>query len=443
MSERDNKPTSKEKPLKPMPESGLDWGEIAAIQFNDRVMNWKHMRLASLAAGSAANAWDLFGKQTFQPGDTFSIGTRTQLPWDRFEPHSAKIFRPSPEVAQLKERIEKSYPIKLLADGDSVTEQRDAANDYKPNGHVLYAREGTKDELLALEQALAKSRTSLPSKYQPKMRIAFLKEQLYVNRSSPSLAHHFSSLDGAPLVTIEVEGRKSAAVEETFVHEFSHQSQDKLWSLGGVPKEIQDKLGWEKGYTTTAANTWNLSLRLKMKDGSGLCNAEQYSIKQSQWRWVQCPSAADIVEIAKDPNGKAARLFIKDGKVNADLDKSVDYSFARKNALVPPPSDYFINPTEEHAEALTNFRLSQTTRLQLLKTSPTLYEVAKSDDQRDIDMIYPRIHGEPQYVRMPNGLLTKNDQSAQDTVKQFEASANATTRSGTRGDKKLTEHADK
>jgi len=102
---------------------------------------------------------------------------------------------------------------------------------------------------------------------------------------------------------------------------------------------------------------------------------------------------------------------------------SVDLSSAevRKNAVVPPISNYFPNPSEMITEGTVHFRYNETTRLNLLRESPILYRLVKQLD--DVEIL--RVLGvnkleQPKFIRTPQGFLEKNNDENKRLVEAFE-----------------------
>jgi hypothetical protein len=107
---------------------------------------------------------------------------------------------------------------------------------------------------------------------------------------------------------------------------------------------------------------------------------------------------------------------------NDQKDKSVEVrsDFIQNNAVVRPVSYYFINPKEQHAEALAYFRLGWHHRRGLLATNRDVYELVKQQDQQEIDATYPSSNGKSLFVRLPDGKLGRNDDKSCRRIADFE-----------------------
>ena len=254
-------------------------------------------------------------------------------------------------------------------------------------------------ELAIMEKSLARSYTSLPEHGKLPLKIILLNEQ----KGSKTEGHYFSHLPQPTITSEYADYVTLGQKEEVFIHELSHRAQHKLWgSTQAVPDATLAQMGWDGGILGAS---WSGDNRIKLKDGSGFCS----SGTTPKIRWTRCRSISDFLagDFGLSQLG-AEEIAIKSETIRAQ-------------ALVHPSSDYFDNPIEEHAEALMNLRLGGSQRASLLKDSPALYAIAKADDQKDIDMTYPRVNGEPPYIRVPSGEIVKNDAAAQALVKEFES----------------------
>ena len=195
-----------------------------------------------------------------------------------------------------------------------------------------------------------------------------------------------------------------------FAHELAHHVQTKLWGhLYSVPQEIQNRLGWGEGLRPNKDGGTSIVPRILTKDGRGFCAFGSDGKGLENRTWITCRKANEGL-------GESLKLSVEE---------LVPNSVIRQEATVAPATYYFDSPVEETAEALAAFRTSESTRLHLLRTDKTLYDVAKQLDQQDIDAS-PRIrHDQGRPVRLPNGELVPNAAAARQAIEQFELRQNA------------------
>lgn len=142
------------------------------------------------------------------------------------------------------------------------------------------------------------------------------------------------------------------------------------------------KLGWHR----TKDDQWLLEHR----------NGTLYSFDQQRELWVE-----------RDPDGKP-------------LGGILDANQMQREAKVPLITAYVANPTEELADALTLFRISEKERANFFKSSPELYKLVKAIDQRDINEAYGGTIDKPRLVRLPDGTLVSNTADNLQTISRFE-----------------------
>ena len=264
--------------------------------------------------------------------------------------------------AQLEKQeldIEHRYNVQIARSGQYIEQQTDEAKPYSMNGKMLQSRFPSFPETVALGRALALSYTSLPDKGQRPLQIAFLPEQSRVN-GRLAAGRYNPYVNSGPLITIEQRQRDAsdladlARTEEVFVHELSHRAQDKLWgTVMTTPSDTTGKLNWEPAIMSTRVGNSQFSYGIRAKDGSDYCNDGQ-----PYW-WKKCIAIKD----PEDKDGRLANIQVPDSE-------PISSAQLRQIAAVKPASDYFMNPIEEHAEALTNLRLGGFQRQRLLKGSP-------------------------------------------------------------------------
>ncbi len=251
-------------------------------------------------------------------------------------------------VLDKETKMESAYPIRFAKEGEVIS---------KPNTLLPQeARMPTVPELDALAKALRISEVSLPDKNQKKL------EVFYSTGHNNWMGHQYDGLFVAPgqthpqpviLVAPDIDPLRQVRVG---VHEIAHLRQDTNWgSTSAVPRNVAEKLGW-----APRSNLRTLDWGLKATNGNYYC----FSGVAGEGEWNQCDTQRPMFS-------------------NDDM---------RQLALIKPATNYFDNPTEMDAETVTMFRMGAADRAALFKLHNGLYELAKEEDQRDIDRKYPPIN---------------------------------------------------
>ena len=187
-----------------------------------------------------------------------------------------------------------------------------------------------------------------------------------------------------------------SGLDGTILHELAHHEQGERYGhqdewggrkSGLASRDIADQHGW----TFSKRHGEHL---LKGKDG-GLWRFQE---SRDQWRWTG-------------------------GKPPADGKRRLDSEDMKERALVPPISDYFPNPQEHQAEALTAFRSGvgeqpdDIDRKELALKSPQLYKITRDFDQNSIDLKFGRnSDGQPNFIRDLTGHLVPNTEESRSRV---------------------------
>ena len=93
----------------------------------------------------------------------------------------------------------------------------------------------------------------------------------------------------------------------------------------------------------------------------------------------------------------------------------------REKGVVEPPTYYFPNPKEMFTEPLTLFRYDIGSRGRLLREHPEIYQMVKTEDQREIDRFYGKDNqGNSTHVRIPEGFVVARTPNADRLIDRFE-----------------------
>jgi len=181
------------------------------------------------------------------------------------------------------------------------------------------------------------------------------------------------------------------------MHEVAHNGQVDI-GLQHLLSDytIADKIGWQpKAAITLHPNMKDEEWLFRSRNGNMYSHSEQGTPAKSVWTGFD----------------RAQKL--QPELTNAQL---------RQEAVVPPISNYFPNPTEMITEGTTYYRFSPQTRLELMRKSPNLYQVVQDLDRLEIQHAHGlNASGAPLFIRNPEGLLVENTFANRLIVKSFEA----------------------
>jgi len=293
--------------------------------------------------------------------------------------------------------LESKYRIDFATEGEQTDRQ----------GKTLIARLPSFKELDDVSDALEISAVSLPNAKQPRLKFFFSSTNdpertasayfLQAGLNRPS--HYLQS-------QIVLFPNAAPSLKETTTHEIAHYSQYKNWGTYRAlmpPAPVLKNLGWEED----APYTWHLI----GKDGNNYCSQTNDDLK-NVWTGCQSPPKGLFAWLSTWPFGHPS--------IQAPPSSAISNRQMRDMALVTPSTNYFDNPVEMDAEALTQFRLGNTHRSALRNLNEGMYNLVKEQDQRDINRKYPPVNGEPRRIRLPNGQLAEHSAEARDAVERFE-----------------------
>jgi len=198
------------------------------------------------------------------------------------------------------------------------------------------------------------------------------------------------------------DGRRRNSLEGVATHEIAHNSDMKVRGVDPkLEEEIRENLGWVR---FREGNFYEYDTHLlKGKDNV------LYRFSHNDKTWV-----------ASDAQGNA--LDIQGNKAQPGAEFRLSNDEMMRQALVPPITDYFNNPTEMLMEGFKSFRVGGNRRAVLFRDSPILYEQVKAQDDRELALHYGvDATGQSIMVRLPDGTLAKRDAQSQDAIAQFEA----------------------
>ncbi len=208
--------------------------------------------------------------------------------------------------------------------------------------------------------------------------------------------------------------------QSTIIHELAHIGQQELahdWVPRGlesetgrdnIRKEFADKMGWK-----ASDNGWIL----EDKDGN-------------YWKPVKWPGEdwvrTDDNGNPADANGKRTDNPLNPFDHGEDTAQHKSSAEIAEIAKVTPTSSYFPNPAEMWAEMAANFRNGEQSRQDLFEQDPDTYRLTRDLDQQQINSEFGiREDGQPNKIRLPNGLVVDNTDENRTAVDSFEKSIGA------------------
>jgi len=332
-------------------------------------------------------------------------------------------------------------------------------------GKLILARRPKLYELYGVEAALKRSRPShLAAGDQRGIKFYFLKDSLYKEEGHfayfTSDKDHRSAIyitagttDGLRATELDApswamstrygrDGTFFDTVESMLVHELAHNHQDRMgWEKDPVKqKAMNEALGFisyvdEK----TRLTVYLIKVKAAASEGDIDKSTRYYRLSsraapEKDKRWYR----TDAAGVYLDSSGKAV-----DAEAKAEVLTNKEVQL---RAVVPPASNYFDTPTEVFAEALKAVRLGGDIRQSLFTLSPSLYKLARDQDQIELNLAYgyvrvveartlvkaglnnetvlePVARIEPTYIRGWDGLVVPYSRAAENTLADAEAKA--------------------
>jgi hypothetical protein len=361
------------------------------------------------------------------------------------------------QVMQKEHELEKKYGVHFTQAGEELERQRNVDGTY---GLMIHSREPSLKELEAIEKALAHAGPELQTKDGHPVTFAFPDRQRHGGEDATT--DFQSNMNSGATVEIFPKGAKEAnANPDSIVHALRHElSHNTLSKVEGADEALPDSIGQKVGYKDVILNPENHIYRTKdgrmwmhragadddhfwtEVDGKGNDKTDALhdtaTMKKENIK-LQHLSAMEVV----GPDGTMQYFTHTIGETGAyhwtrrNLDgDTVDSSGKpetdpnkiqhksneqmKKEARIKPISDYFDSGEEGVAEAITNFRSGEKERHDLLKASRDYYDMAKEQDQNEIDSYYGKQDGNSIMIRLPSGEIVKNTPEARAKVEEFE-----------------------
>ncbi|MBX9693826.1 MAG: hypothetical protein K2Z81_15665, partial [Cyanobacteria bacterium] len=275
------------------------------------------------------------------------------------------------------------------------------------------------DELLALEASLKCSDPSIRAgQNKSAVHMIFLDEHFERGASSvvaeyvpsayekPSLIVYGPKTEGRAITELDRKektefGTEEFSLQRVMVHELAHHHQFTIgWKPNSVPAESLKAMGWvENKGRESGAPKWLLTdkdgkLYRFVDPGTTIIIGKEFQSSRYP-RWVRCNENGEFIQ-EKDSVSRPAAM--------------------RDRAKTKAVNEFFNNPFEMHAEALTAFRLNAQWREHFYKTDPAFYKTVRNEDQQAIDAHY----GKGKMLRSPDGLLVADTESSRQTIAEFE-----------------------
>lgn len=340
---------------------------------------------------------------------------------ERTEQGLSEADRQLKQLVETKQQeIEKKYGVAFSKEGEDVDKQWVRQPDGSlAKGETIKSRAPQFPELLGIEAALSRSEPShIARDGKERIRFSFLTEPFVKGESSSVLAYYLDKdPKGRPavyfapaasvgrLVTekdIEKWGSpEEYSIESLLVHELAHNSQRRLdWDNEKNLEQFSNKMGW---YPYEDDKTHETIWLIKTRGN------DFYRFDPEKEDWIRCNKKGQFVDGA--------------GKIVAEMNDAARATTqaVRAEAEVRPPTDYFDNAVEMHAEAMMLFRVNNKRRAFLLIESPHLYSFVKEQDQLDVNKAYGvDQQGKPRMIRNPDGFLVANSPENRRLVEDFE-----------------------
>ncbi len=372
---------------------------------------------------------------------------------DHTDEHSRKL------IEQKERELHDRYGVTFSKPGDNLGRQQNLDGTY---GDVIHGRSPTMLELKSIEAALAVSDPAQRTGPGHAVKFSFADKQYHNGPEADADTQHHGD-NGATEIRIFPRGVIDAhgsvrSMEHMVVHELAHNTIFKKDKMGDiVPDEITNKIGFHEvpnenivrgdhgtlwhHFPGTDRMQWWTQVDAKgtpiTTDGKppSSANVVSESFSKHHLNHMSLIEAKDGSYYSHElTNPDANRYWIKRNKDGKPLDKAgnevasdalaygIRNDEMRKQAKMRPSSDYFDDAQEAAVEAIQNFRIDATSRKQLQHGSPEYYQMAKAEDQREINNQYGlNRDGTPTRVRLPNGKVVHNDAKAKAEVANFEA----------------------
>ena len=325
-------------------------------------------------------------------------------------------------VQDKQDELTKTFKVSFSKEGDDVILQWiEKADCTWERGPMVKARPPQLLELHGIEAALYRSQPSqLDTTGQEGVKFHFLKDNYY--KDQPVLAYFVrNDKDGKPSIYFEPGANKNKpateedanrfkrhhlfSIEALTLHELAHHHQKKMgWYDAADKEKLSKSIGW---IPFVDPKTKETDWLFKGKQGELYRRGKDHC--KDKHVWVKCNTDGEPLDDKDNPVAK-----FKDAKQytsNEVTDK----------ALVPPISYYFVNPVEMFAEGLMMLRLDKTRREELLKKSPVLFEAAKEQDQKEINLNFgTNQDGTARHIRNENGLSVEKNAANRELVEDFE-----------------------
>lgn len=284
-------------------------------------------------------------------------------------------------------QIEREFPI------DIASAESEFANNAEPGLIPKFrfrdARIPRLDYLNSLESALIDSRATLDRGVkQGKLRILFAEGTGTSITASVRGLHYPKLLDGKPLIGLFAETFEEAQdgpepiqdnmrdMRRTAMHELAHQHQLMIgWRENGSMERFAEDMGWHQN-----GKEWLLR---------GKSQSEFFKLDKPSGDWLLCSKDGILTTVELSDGSKEPLRYSSE--------------VMREKALVRPGSYYFDNPTEMYAEAMANYRLGKTPRMELGRFCPVLYSMVQRQDDMELADYAQRSNLAEGLIRRPSG----------------------------------------
>ena len=339
-------------------------------------------------------------------------------------------FKLNSLVSARQKQIEQRYAVKFATPGDIVDHQR-PTEDSQTRSHLVFA---VQPELYQVEGLLSGLEKSGPTSFAVgahDMKIYFLSDKAVLDKAGhasyqndragvPSI-YFFPSINEVSKATeadlLNADRRKPHSdksrpetIEGVVMHQMGHHQFVKMGYQNSVDGEIfQSNIGWLRNRDWNSYRTqWLLLGKDTDSDGTNSSYIPSIDATTGATTWIRTkPDGGGV-----DSRGRKVPI------VQAERLSSEQI---RDRALIKPPTLNFNSPEDEYAESVRMHRLSESSRRDLIRSSPFIYDQVKANDQKEIDDKYgKKTDGTSKYLRAPNGHLVDNDDVNRMQVQSFE-----------------------
>lgn len=333
-------------------------------------------------------------------------------------------------VASRQKQIEQRYAVKFALPGDIVDYQRQT-DDAVARPKLIHAVQPELYQLEGLMSGLEKSGPTSFAVGAQDMKIYFLADKVVLDK--PGHASYQNDRGGLPSIYFfpsinevskptdadlsAADRKKSYAdktrpqtIESIAMHQMGHHQFFKMGYQNSVEGEVfQSQMGWVRNRDWSTIKTpWLILGKDTDTDGTNASYFPNIDATTGATTWVRTkPDGGGV-----DSRGRRVPIVQAERLTSEQM---------RDKALMKPPTLNFNSPEDEYAESIRMHRLAETSRRDLIRSSPFIYDQVKTNDQKEIDEKYGKqTDGTSKFLRAAAGQLVPNDDLNRLQIQTFE-----------------------